>query len=190
MNAIRDRLEARWLPSRHHFALFRLGAFLRLRVAQPRLQQGLLLTVDRHQSQFEHYSLSAWMALTVTCFTAGTLFASRHFALALALAVPVTMVVLQLTVVGSGLLADLFSAVTGLKADDPVGASSFVMMLLFVSTAAWLATSRTWVRWVAWQVLALVALNALAAVLVFFLRAPIERLERAYVPFGGPPSVK
>lgn len=189
MRAIRDRAEARWLPSRHHFALFRLGAFLRLRVAQPRVQQGLLLTVDRHQSQFEHYSLSAWVALTVTCFTAGTLFASRHFAFALALAVPVTLVLLQVTVVGSGLLVDLISGVTGLKGDDPASASSFLMMALFLSTAAWLATSRTWVRWVAWQVLALVALNALAAVLVFFLRAPIERLERAHDAFGGPPSV-
>lgn len=190
MKVVRDRAEARWLPSRHHFALFRLGAFLRLRVALPRPQEGLLLTVDRHQSQFENYSLAVWVAVTMTCFTAGTLFASRHFALALALAVPVTMVLLQVMVVGSGLLVDLVSGMTGLKGDDPASASSFVMMVLFVGIAAWLATSRTWVRWVAWQVLALVALNALAAVLVFFLRAPIERLERAYDPFGGPPSAK
>jgi hypothetical protein len=189
MKAIRDRAEARWLPSRHCFALFRLVAFLRLRSAQPEPRPGLLLTVDRHQSQFEHYSLAVWVTATVTCFTAATLFASRHVALALMLAVPVTLVGMQMVIVGCGLVVDLFSGVTRLKV-DPVGGSSVLMMTLFLGSAAFIATSRTWARWVAWQVLALVALNALAAVLVFLLRGPIDRIERAYDPFGGPPSVK
>ncbi|MEA2491415.1 MAG: hypothetical protein QOH21_3207 [Acidobacteriota bacterium] len=191
MKAIHERADARWLPSRHNFAFFRLVAFVRLRNVRPQPERGLLLMVDRHQSQMENYSLSVWVMATVTCFIAGTLFGSRHVALAFALAVPTAVVGLQVAIVGTGLLVELFSAVTGVKVHDSVRASSAALMLLFLGTSAWVAaTSPTWVRWAAWQVLALVALNAIAAMLLFLLRAPIARAERTYDEFGGSPSGK
>lgn len=189
MKAICERADARWLPSRHHFALFRLFAFLRLKTVRPQPQRGLLLMLDRHQSELENYSLSAWVFVSATCFVAGTLFAACHFALAVALAVPVTVVGLEVAVVGSGLLVELFASVTRLEVDDRPGVSSAALMLLFIGVSAWLALSRTWVRWAAWQVLALVALNAIAAAVVYLLRGPIMRAERVYDEFGGPPSV-
>lgn len=189
MKAICERADARWLPSRHHFALFRLFAFLRLKTVRPQPERGLLLMLDRDQSELENYSLSVWVFVTTIFFVAGTLFAARHVALALALAVPVAVIGLQVAIVASGLLVELFSALTGLKVEDRVGVSSAMLMTLFVGVAAWLATSRMWVRWAGWQVLALVALNAIAATLVYLLRGPIRRAERVYDEFGGPPSV-
>jgi hypothetical protein len=190
MKAICERADARWLPSRHNFALFRLVAFVRLLTLRPQPERGLLLMVDRHQSQMENYSLSVWVMATVTCFIAGTLFGSRHVALAFALAVPTAVVVLQGAIVGTGLLVELFSAVTGVKVNDSVRVSSAALMVVFLGMSAWIATAPTWVRWAAWQVLVLVALNAIAATLVFLLRAPIARAERTYDEFGGSPSGK
>jgi hypothetical protein len=189
MKAICERADARWLPSRHHFALFRLFAFLRLKTVRPQPERGLLLMLDRHQSELENYSISAWVFVTVTCFVAGALFAARHFALALALAVPVAVIGVEVAIVVTGLLVESFAAVTGFKVEDRSGVSSVALMLLFIGVSAWLATSRTWVRWAAWQVLALVALNAIAAAVVYLLRGPILRAERVYDEFGGPPSV-
>jgi hypothetical protein len=190
MKAIYERADARWLPSRHNFALFRLVAFVRLLTVRPRPERGLLLMVDRHQSQLENYSLSVWVMATVTCFIAGTLFGPRHVALAFALAVPTAVVGLQVAIVGTGLLVELFSEVTGVKVNDSVRVSSAALMVVFIGMAVWIANARTWVRWAAWQVLALVALNAVAAALLFLLRSPIARAERTYDALGGSPSGK
>ena len=42
MKVIRSRAEAQWLPSRHHLAIFRLAAFVRLWHARPRAGNVLL----------------------------------------------------------------------------------------------------------------------------------------------------
>jgi hypothetical protein len=169
MRLVRGRGEARWLPSRHTFALFRLFAFLRLRAAKPDPRAALALVVDRGPTAIEHHLVSAWVMLTVACYVAATLFASWPVPLALPVGLVVAAIVLQIPVIGFGLI------VPGHRINGQV------LMSLLLAAAAYLATQRTWVRFAAWQFLAVVALNALASAIVFLLREPIARLERGVV---------
>ncbi|HKR65275.1 MAG TPA: hypothetical protein VJZ00_16200, partial [Thermoanaerobaculia bacterium] len=75
MRMIRGRRDARWLPSRHNFALFRLLAYLRCRTLAPE-PADVMIMIDRHQSTLENYTVSAWIFVTLTCSIAATLFAS------------------------------------------------------------------------------------------------------------------
>lgn len=189
MRAICERRDARWLPSRHRYALFRLFALLRLRNAKPEIDPGVLLMIDRDQSQDEYYGVSLWVLVTLSCFLAASLFPTWNVALALLAALPITLILVSLGIVVAALTAGLlWSAMRGVKGANQVGVVSFALMSLFLGAAAYHATSRTWVRWMAWQVLGVVALNALAALLLYFLRAPIARLEAAYEDTGGFPS--
>lgn len=182
MRSVCERTEARWMPSRHRRALFRLAALLRLRVARPSTDPGLLLMIDRDQSQFENYAMSVWFTLTLTCFVAATFFSAWPMALALLVSFPLAIAISQATIVLCALLiAPLFPR-------NRIAPVSIGTMLLVIAPAAYYARAATWIRFVAWHVLVLLALNALAAVIVFFLRAPIERIERAYEETGGPAS--
>ncbi|HEY0141401.1 MAG TPA: hypothetical protein VGF48_10935 [Thermoanaerobaculia bacterium] len=179
MRAICEREDARWLPARHHYALFRLAAFLRLRFAKPRITPGVLLMIDRDQSQFENYAMSAWFTATLTCFVAATFFSTWPVALALLVAFPIAVALSQVTLVILALTAAPLWA-RFIDQGGRIGVVSIGTMMLVLVPTAYYATARTWIRWVSWHVLVLIALNALAAVLLFFLRGPIARLERAY----------
>lgn len=168
MRVIRDRADARWLPSRHHFALFRLFAFLRMRSAKPEPRPGLVLVVDSDQTAVEHHGISLWIVLTVTCYVAATLFATWPVALALPAAFVVAAGAIEVPVVLGGLVL-------------PSRANSVHVMVVLLAAAAYFATQQTWARFAAWQFLALVALNAVAAMIVFLLREPIARMERGVV---------
>lgn len=184
MRSICEREEARWLPSRHHYALFRLFAFVRLRFAKPRFNPGVLMMIDRDQSQFENYAMSLWFTATLTCFIAATFFSAWPVALALLVSFPIAVALSQIAIVTLALTAAPLWARFIDRGGRIRSVSIGTMMLVLVPTAYY-ATARTWVRWVSWHVLILLALNALAAVIVFFLRTPIARIERAYEETGG-----
>lgn len=167
MNAVRGRADARWLPSRHHFALFRLFAFLRLRGARPEPREGLVLVVDRHQTATEQHGVAIWITLTVTCYLAATLFAEWPLPMALAAAFALAPFAVHVPMLSIGFLT------RGHRRLNPM-----TLMFTFIAVAAYFARHQSWARFAAWQFLALVALNAVAAVIVLMLRAPIERLER------------
>ena len=179
MRIIRGRRDARWLPSRHNFALFRLGAYLRCRIARPD-PADVILIIDRHQSAFETQSISAWVLLTLSCYLAATLFSSWPLPLALAAGVPIALAVVE---VPFFVLAPFLVRLEGAQ---HLRAQSTGMLLCFLLAAFWFATRSSWVRYVAWQVLVLAALNIIAAVAVFLLRNRIAHLESA---FGGTTSV-
>lgn len=182
IRSVCERTEARWLPSRHRRALFRLAALLRLRFAKSSTDTGLLLVIDRDQSQFENYAMSIWFTLTLTAFVAATFFTTWPLALALLVSLPLATALSQATVVLCALLiAPLFPR-------NRIAPVSIGTMLLVLAPTAYYARATTWIRFVSWHVLVLLALNALAAAIVFFLRAPIERIERAYEETGGPAS--
>jgi len=172
VKAVRDREDARWLPSRHHFALFRLLAFLRLRFARPRPRPGLVLVIDRDQSAFENQAVASWIVLTLAGYLAAGPLARWPLALAIPAALLLAGAIVQVMVVGGGLLVFLFP--------DRIRANSMLFMTTMLLLAAYYATRATWARFVAWQFLALVALNAIAAAIVFLLRRPIARLEAAF----------
>lgn len=169
MKLVRGRADARWLPSRHNLALFRLGAFLRLRRAKAE-HRDVIMVIDRHQSAFETWTMMSWLIVTLACYLAVTLFANWHVAIALITALPLAFVLLEVPVIISALVITPF-------AQNGIRVNSIVVMLLFTAASAYFATRPTWIRFVAWQFLALLALNAMAAVIVYALRDAIAQLE-------------
>jgi len=155
------------IPSRHHFALFRLGAYLRLRLTQtPAKQDDVAYVIDPDQSAFENYSIAAWSVAMVACYLSDFVTPLLTPLLAaLALHVPLCTI---------GLLR---------RNGNNIRLVSVITMLLLAFAAAMYATSTSWLRFVAWQFFAFVALNAIAAVIVFFLRNSIRKLEAdAFAP--------
>jgi hypothetical protein len=182
---VRGRADARWFPSRHNAALFRLTAYLKLRRARPE-PRDVILIVDRHQSAMETWLVTSWITVTLACYLAATLFVEFPLALALPVSLPIAIALLEVPAILSALtIAPLWNAIT--RGTDGIRANSFVVMMLFVTASAYFATRATWVRFVAWQFLALLALNAIAAVIVFALRNSIARLEDAV---GGVTSAR
>lgn len=190
MRVVRNRADARWFPSRHNFALFRLAAYLRLRRARPEHGDGMLV-IDRHQSATETWLVMSWVTLTFACYLAATLFVDWHIALALPVSLPLAVVLLEVPAILSALtIAPLFDSISHSLASDRVSGfrvNGVVVMLLFTAASAYFALHPTWIRFVAWQFLALLALNAIAAVIAFPLRHSIARLE---AEFGGVPSAQ
>jgi hypothetical protein len=166
MRLVRDREDARWMPSRFHFALFRLAAFLRLRGMAPRPRQGIILVIDRDQSAFENHAVSIWIAVTLACYIAAEL--PWLFPLAILAGLLLALTAMQFLVVIGGLIV------------RSTRANSIFLMSLFFLAAAYYARAASWVRFVAWHVLALAALNAVAAVIVFALRGAIAKREAAF----------
>lgn len=189
MRLVRGRADARWFPSRHNFALFRLAAFLRLRRARPEPCDAILI-IDRNQSATENWLVMSWVTLTLACYLAATIFVDWHIALALATSLPLAIALLEVPAFASALtIAPIWSAITR-RDTNGIRVNSVVVMLLFIAASAYFATHSTWIRFVAWQFLALLVLNAIAAVIVFSLRDSIARLEAtvALSTEGGVPS--
>lgn len=164
MKMVRGHGEARWMPSRHNFALFRLYAYLRLRGAR-REQTDVILAVDRYQSSAEAMLVALWLFATTTCCLAGTVFSWP-------VAFLVAVVGIHAVMVASGVVfVTLFPERIVLRLN------SIWMMSLFAALAAYCTTRPTWVRFAGWQFFALVALNAAAAAVMFLLRGSVARLE-------------
>ncbi len=170
MRIVRGRADARWLPSRFNFGLFRLYAFLRMKLAKPQ-PADVSLVIDRNQNPVESAVLSTWTTATIACYAAGTLFASWPLPLALLAGIPVAITCLEIPIVAVGLALR--------HRENNIPLNSAVLMLLLVAAAAYFARTQSWVRFAAWQFLAVVALNAIAAVIVFSLRGAIADMEHA-----------
>jgi hypothetical protein len=151
---VRDREDARWLPSRFHFALFRLFAFARMLATRPRERPGMMLVIDRDQSEIEHYTVAIWIVLTVSCLFA--------VIMPFALAVVIVPFALQIPLYISG---------RGIRFN------SILTMALIAIPAAYLATKPGWHRYAAWQFFAMIALNALAALIMLALRGKVRKME-------------
>ncbi len=170
MKMVRGHAEARWMPSRHNFALFRLIAYLRLRAATHE-PDDVILVLDRHQSNFETMLVACWLVITATCCFASMM----SWPAAIAAGVLGT----QAAMVASGLLiASLFPR-------RGVRVNSMVVMALIATLAAYTTTRPAWLRFAGWQFLGFVAVNAVAAAIMFLLRDSVARLEAS---IGGASS--
>jgi hypothetical protein len=186
VRVVRNRADARWFPSRHNFALFRLAAYLRLRRARPEHRDGIFV-IDRHQSATETWLVMSWVTLTFACYLATTLFDDWHIAPALLVSLPLAVVLLEVPAILSALtIAPLFRSIAGDRVNG-FRVNGVVLMLLFSAVSAYFAQHPTWIRFVAWQFLVLLALNAIAAVIAFPLRHSMARLE---AEVGGMPSAR
>lgn len=171
MKMVRERADARWLPSRHRFALFRLFAWTRFRSSGPKPQAGLVLGIDRDQSAIESYTVAAWTMVSGTCFAFELLDRVLISPAAAVLAPFVAAAILQLFVVAPGF-------VKGWRHRDNTGPNSFVTMTAIAVMAIYLAQSDRWVRVVAWLFLGSLAMNAIASLIARLLRRRFAADER------------
>lgn len=175
MRAVRDRADAAWLPSRFHFALFRLLAFLILGASRSREHRGLVLILDRYQNAIETYAVSVWIVITAACYTGFLLAAVTHPIVAAVVAIPLAVLVIELllaVIAGVATLAGF--------TENNIQMNSVVFMAVMIAISGWLATKDEWIRFVAGAFLVLTFLNGVAAVAVRLLDARFRRLEQQY----------
>jgi hypothetical protein len=163
MKLVRDDA-ARWLPSRHRFALTRLLAYFISLRRRPSARR-VLLVVDRDQSQLESYALSILYLALATSYVAAFL---RPAAMVLALPIAAALIEVPMYLVGFCVP----------RRDARVDVASFVLMALMVLASAWMATRASWARVPAWAFLALCGCNAIASMVLFAMRRRVAELER------------
>ena len=173
MNVVVNRPEARWLPSRHRFALAQLVAFSRLRRGEPQIVDGpdhLILPVDRDQSAAESFAVAIWVFLTVAVYLAAVL--PMPLPLAIIVAIPLASIVLHIPIVAGGPILRLI-----LGDNDHVKIVSVGTMSLLIVWSFYVARGDSWARFVAWFFFAVLACNAIAAAILWLLRAEVQAEE-------------
>ena len=174
MKVVRDRADARWLPSRHRFAIFRLIAWALFTTVGPKPEPGLALGIDRDQSALESYAVATWIMVSATCFAFALLDRVLFSAVAAVFAPIAAVIVLQLFVVAPGL-------VKRWRDRDNTGTNSFITMLAMSVTALYLVQGDQWIRGVAWFFLVCMGVNALASIVAWLLRARFAAIEHELI---------
>jgi hypothetical protein len=164
MKVVRDYPAAKWLPSRHRFALARLIAFIRFRVedSRPRLSNvdHVLLVIDRDQSAIENYGVAIWILFTATCYIAAILPLPIGFAFVAAL--PLAAVAVH---------SPMYTG-AGLKVN------SVLTMVLMIIASSYFGVATSPVRYVAWLFFAVIAVNAAAWLIMIIMRDNVRELEQ------------
>jgi len=177
LNVAVDQPEARWLPSRHRFALARLIALVRLRrsrevMASP---EHLILSIDRDQTASEMYGVAIWVVATTACYIAALL--PLRLPLSIIAAIPLAAVAVHLPIVIGGPLLRLV-----IGDGDHVKIVSVMTMGLLLLASSYFVLVPTWARFAAWLFFAMLILNCAAAVILWLLRDAVqvaeERCER------------
>lgn len=175
MKVVRERAEARWLPSRHRFAIFRLAAYaVYLATRQRTSQPGLALGIDRDQSAAENYTVAAWIMGSATCFLFALLDRVLVTTAAAILAPVAAAMALQVFVVAPGFLK------IGRERDN-TAINSFITMLTMSVTALYLTQDDRWVRAIAWSFLVCLAANAVAWLITRILAGRFAAAENEVV---------
>lgn len=172
MNVVTDRPEARWLPSRHRFALARLIAYAKLRVANDgeTSAEHLILPIDRDQTAAEMNGVAMWVFVTTVCYIAAAL--PLIWPAAIIIAIPISAIVLQLPTVIIGPIVRML-----IGDGDHIKIISVIAMALLVIASSYVAASASWARYVAWFFFAVLVINGAAAVAVGLLRGEIRAAE-------------
>ena len=174
MRVVIDRPEARWLPSRHRYALSRLIALVALRFSRGSVPSNrrLILPIDRDQSAPENHAIALWLLITTTLFLVAlvrpALWILMPFAAAALLEVPF-------------FVAGAFLApIVGRRGADNKRLTSAATFVALAAASAWFAWTLTWARFVAYFFFAVLAVNAVAFVAMLLLRGVVERIESEY----------
>jgi len=176
LNIVADRPEARWLPSRHRFALARLIGYLRLRQSKPAAHDSehLILSIDRDQTAAEMNLVALWVFVTTACYIAAAL--PLTLALAIVLAIPLAAIAIHLPIVIGGPLLRLF-----IGDGNHIKIISVTTMSLLLIASSYAATTASWARFVAWLFLAILLINGLAAATLWLLRNAVQEAEERCV---------
>lgn len=176
LNVAIDRPDARWLPSRHRFAVTRLIGFFRLGRARTAEEgpEHLILSIDRDQTAVEMHLTAFWVFATTACYIAASL--PLALPLSIVLSIPLAAVAIHLPIVLGG---PILRALTG--DGDHIKLVSVITMGLLLMASSYVATTRTWARFVAWLFFSILLLNCVAAVILWMLRGSVQAAEERCV---------
>jgi len=172
VNVVTDRPEARWMPSRHRFALVRLIAYAKLRGARGVTNDAehLILPIDRDQTAAEMNGIAIWIFVTTVCYIAAML--PMIWPAAVVVAIPIAAIALHFPILVIGPIVRML-----IGDGDHVKIISAITMALLVIASSYVAASSSWSRYVAWFFFAAFIVNAAAAVIVRLLRGKILAAE-------------
>jgi hypothetical protein len=173
MKAVSNRAQARWLPSRYRFAIFRLYALLRLAMSSSESGGGEILQIDRDQSNEEQYAVALLVFVTVASYLAVLL--PLVLPVAVAIAIPLAGLAVQVPVYITGSLLP--------ARRDHASINGIVLMTIIAAASVFFARGATWAHFVAWFFLGTLVVNGTAACITFLLRGRIAAMDREY---GGP----
>lgn len=173
MNVVADQPEARWLPSRHHFALARLIAYANLRRAREGANDAehLILSIDRDQTAAEMNGVAIWVFATTVCYIAAVL--PLIWPAAIIVAIPIAAIVLQFPTVIIGPIVRML-----IGDGNHIKIISVIAMSLLVIASSCVAASSSWARYAAWFFFAVLIMNGAAAAIVWLLGGPIRAAEK------------
>jgi hypothetical protein len=163
VNVVRDKPAAKWMPSRHRFAIARLIAYVMLFVARPKAPEAdhMILAIDRDQSTVESYTTTIWYLGTLTCFL--TAFVP------VILAFPLALIVVEIPIYVFGLPFNNRRAV------------SMGYVACGAAASAYFAMQPTWLRFVAYGYFGMLALDAIAFMAMWLLRNRVRAAEERCV---------
>ncbi len=173
MKVVRNREQARWLPSRYRFAIFRLYALVRLATSTREPGAVIALQIDRDQSNEEQYGIALLVLGTVVSYLAALLPLIPPVAIVVAL--PLAGLALQVPVYIAGSLLP--------KGRHNTAINGVILMTLIAAASVFFARSESWARFVAWFFLCALVVNGVASCLMFLLRGRIAAMDQR---FGGP----
>jgi hypothetical protein len=181
VNAVRDRADARWLPSRFDFALFRLFAYFRLKTTKPEPKPGLVLAIERHQSAIENYLIAICVWFVIAAFLASILASTLPLSAACLIALPAAGVLVSVEIVVMGVaVGPLVRKLFRLSDEAGVAVNSIVTGAFAFLCAVLLATGNSPLRPIGFAYLFLLAANVIASIVVFLMRGRFAALERGY----------
>ena len=170
LKLVRDCPQARNLPSRRRYALARLVALLAFRrTAQvPAGVDRVVYGIDPDHDPTENYFVGSMYAMLMVAFTAAALPFGR--AMSIIVAAVLSPLTLQLPI----FIAAVFSR---FRKGDFRRWQAAVHLGIIAAFSAYFARTDSAVRYLAWAFLILVAANAIAAVIMFFTRDTVRRME-------------
>lgn len=181
MNVIRDRADARWLPTRFDFALFRLFAWFRLKTTHPEEKKGLVLSIERHQSAVENYLIGICVWVVIAAFLASIFAATLPLGAACLIALPAAGVLVSVEIVIMGtMIMPLIRKMTGVSGEAGIAANSVVTSAIALAAATLLAVGESPLRFIGYAYLIMIAANAIASVIVFLMQQQFIEMERRY----------
>lgn len=178
MTFIRDHAEARWLPSRSHFAAFQLMSFIRFPREHRKTSVGTAWVVDRDQNAFEQFSVALFVLVVTVCYVSSFFSRWLTWPAAAAAGLLLSPAVVELPFFAVGLMVmPIWRSIRGSADRNNVRASSLATMGLLFATSGWFALHAGWTRIIAVTVLSLFFANAICAVVAWFLRDRFKELE-------------
>ena len=178
MRVVRDRADARWLPSRVRFAIFRLIALVVMSRATKREHKGLVLVIDPDQSALQNHLLGAGALIAASIFIAGALIPETGSLPALFLSVPLALTAYSALVVVVGVIVEPLVVKAGAPISLARRINGLVQMALLLGASMYFVMRPSWVRPVAAAFLTAVGVNVLASIVMLFMKSRVEALDR------------